>query len=565
MRFLTNALGSLLACALTFSACATGGTKPSPPPNAAGPASSGPTITLSIVGTNDLHGGISERDGRGGLALLGGYVKNLRAARAKDGGAVLLLDGGDMFQGTLESNVSEGASVVAAYNALGYTAAAVGNHEFDFGPAGPPATPRNASDDPNGALKARAAEAKFPFLAANLFERSRNAPVAWPNVRPTALVNAGSLRVGIIGVMTRGALTATISANVTHLTIAPLTETIRTHATALRAEGADVVVVASHAGGRCTEFERPEDLSSCGANDEIFVVARELPAGLVDAIVAGHTHAIIGHQVAGIPITEAWSNGRGFGRIDLQVDRASKKVVGKRSYRPVELVRAEYEGAPVLPDPAIERVLAPALDAVREIKSRPIGNVVVETPIRRQSPISPLGQLFTDAMLASTPGADVAINNSGGGLRADLPAGPLIYGNVYEVMPFDNLMVRIRLTGAQLRQVFANTIPRNRVIGFSGVRVSADCSSGTPAVTMTRPSGAPIRDEETVQVAVSNYLATGGDGILTPVMPPDGFPIDHSAPLLRDMFADYLASYKGPLREEWFLERGKALRESNCR
>ncbi len=64
--------------------------------------------TLSIVGTNDLHGGILPRDGRGGLALLGGYLKNLREARARDGGAVLLIDAGDMFQGTLESNVTKG-------------------------------------------------------------------------------------------------------------------------------------------------------------------------------------------------------------------------------------------------------------------------------------------------------------------------------------------------------------------------------------------------------------------------------------------------------------------------
>src|SRR5918996_29833 len=109
-------------------------------------------LTLSIVGTNDLHGGILPRDGRGGLALLSGYIKNLRAARARDGGAVLVIDGGDMFQGTLESNLAEGAPVVAAYNAIGYTAAAVGNHEFDFGPVGPPSVPTSATDDARGAL-----------------------------------------------------------------------------------------------------------------------------------------------------------------------------------------------------------------------------------------------------------------------------------------------------------------------------------------------------------------------------------------------------------------------------
>src|SRR5687768_348374 len=114
--------------------------------------------TISIVGTNDLHGGVLPVDGRGGLALLGGYVDNLRAARARDGGAVLLIDAGDMWQGTLESNTFEGASVVAAYNALGYTAAAIGNHEFDFGPVGPASIPSTPADDPRGALKARAAE-----------------------------------------------------------------------------------------------------------------------------------------------------------------------------------------------------------------------------------------------------------------------------------------------------------------------------------------------------------------------------------------------------------------------
>src|SRR5215216_3166437 len=92
-------------------------------------------ITLSIVGTSDLHGFVFANQGRGGLAVLGGYVRNLRAARAADGGAVLLIDAGDTYQGGIESNLSEGALVVDAYNALGYTAAAIGNHDFEFGAA----------------------------------------------------------------------------------------------------------------------------------------------------------------------------------------------------------------------------------------------------------------------------------------------------------------------------------------------------------------------------------------------------------------------------------------------
>src|SRR5512133_3283601 len=97
-------------------------------------------VTVSIIGTSDLHGRIAA------LPWFAGYLKNLRAARARDGGAVVLLDAGDMFQGTLESNLGEGAAVVEAYNALGYDAATLGNHEFDFGPVGPAPSPTKPGD-----------------------------------------------------------------------------------------------------------------------------------------------------------------------------------------------------------------------------------------------------------------------------------------------------------------------------------------------------------------------------------------------------------------------------------
>ena len=88
----------------------------------------------------------------------------------------MLVDAGDMFQGTLESNLGEGAAVVRAYNALGYDAAALGNHEFDFGPVGPAPAPRTPADDARGALKARAAEAKFPLLVANIADAASGEP-----------------------------------------------------------------------------------------------------------------------------------------------------------------------------------------------------------------------------------------------------------------------------------------------------------------------------------------------------------------------------------------------------
>jgi 5'-nucleotidase len=493
------------------------------------------TVTISIVGTNDLHGAVLGRGGRGGLSTFAGFVENLRAARARDGGAVLLLDAGDMFQGTLESNLNEGATVVAAYNALRYTAAAIGNHEFDFGPAGERATPVAADDDPRGALKARAREAQFPVLAANLIDRTTGRPVTWPNVQPSTIVDAAGIRVGLVGVTTAGTLKATIAANTIGLEIAPLAPTIVSEATHLRARGASVVVVVAHAGGSCTRFDTPTDISSCRTPSEIGEVVSRLPRGLVDAIVAGHTHAGMAHEIGGIPIIESFSSGRAFGRIDLTVTRDRPRVIGHRIFRPRNIcerddghgrcveegragaVRARYEDSDVRPSTSVEAALATAIAAARRVKERLIG-IDLTTSIRRAyGKESALGNLFATAMLEIVPGADVALTN-GGGLRADLPAGPLTWGSLYESMPFDNRVATLRLTGGELARVLAaNLNAPHGLLSVAGIRVDARCGGETLRVSLTRESGAPVRDDEELLVVTSDFLATGGDGAFASV------------------------------------------------
>ena len=534
------------------------------------------TVTLSIVGTNDLHGGIIQRRDRGGLALLGGYVGNLRAARARDGGGVLLLDAGDMFQGTLESNLNEGSAVVTAYNTLGYAAAAVGNHDFDYGPVGPAATPQSSGDDPRGALKARAVEAAFPFLAANLIDDGTGRPVDWPNVMPSTTVTVAGVRIGIIGVMTARALQGTIAANIGGLRIAPLAETIEAEAKRLRAGGAAIVVVTSHAGGRCTAFTAPTDLSSCEPGEEIMEVARDLPRGLVDVIVAGHAHSGMAHLVSGVAIIESYMGGRSFGRIDVVVDRATRQVLQRRVFPPRDLcarvdpgtvrcdpegsnvgrVRAEYEGAPVRPDPAVLNGILPAVQAAALQKKTLVG-VTLATPIRRNASggDSPLGNLIADLYLAAVPGADVSFNNTSGGLRSDLPAGPLTYGSVFEVMPFDNRLVSFHLTAGEIRTMLSTQLLRsNALIGLGGLRVRATCERGTLTVSLQRPNGTPIADHERLLVSTSDFLATGGDGILDPVTPKGGFTIVRDMGLVREALVEELRKKGGTLREEQLVD-----------
>src|SRR5262245_28490320 len=306
-------------------------------PTLAAPPDQPALVTLSLIGTSDLHGAAFPKDGIGGLPLLTGYVNNLRATRASDGGAVLLIDSGDTFQSTAESNLSEGALIVDAYNAMGYTAEAIGNHDFDFGSVDSP-TARELPGDLRGALKARAAQAKYPFLAANLIDDATGRPVEWPNVRPSVVVEAAGIKVGIVGVMTIDALRSTLAANVQGLRIAPLAPTIADHASKLRAAGADVVVVAAHAGGRCERFDQPTDLSSCDPEPEIFRVAHSLPSGLVDVILAGHTHGGLAHQVNGIGIVQRFSRGQWFGRVDFIVNRRTKRVERTQLFAPQSIV-----------------------------------------------------------------------------------------------------------------------------------------------------------------------------------------------------------------------------------
>jgi len=266
-------------------------------------------------------------DGNRGLALLGGYVENLRETRADDGGAVLLIDAGDMWQGTIESNLAEGAPMVAAFNAVAYDAAAIGNHEFDFGPAGEKATPANDLDDAQGALKRRATEANFPLLAANLIDKATGLPVNWPNVQPSVLIKRGGITIGIIGLMTEQALVTTIAINTRGLSLAPLAQK-------LRQAGADLVIVSAHAGSRCESFDDPLDLSSCDMSDEIMQLALELPPGLVDHMIGGHTHRGIAHEVNGIAITESFSRSRAFGRVDFVFDRADRSLTSHQIFQP---------------------------------------------------------------------------------------------------------------------------------------------------------------------------------------------------------------------------------------
>jgi 5'-nucleotidase len=525
-------LGTALACATP------GGSLPAAAPTPPPPA----PVRLTLAGTNDWHGWAQPHQHRapdgslvdeGGLSL---YASALNLLRAESGGRLLVLDAGDVFQGTMVSNLSEGAVMVDAFNALGMTAVAVGNHEFDYGPVGPAVVPSAPGDDPLGALKARVAQARFPFLAANVVDAATGAPPAW--LQGTALREIGGVKVGLIGLATPETPRATNPVNVAGLRFLPLAPAAKAAADRLRAQGAEVVVVLAHAGGHCENTQDPHDLSRCRPGEEIFAMLEQLPPGTVDAVVAGHTHRTVGHFVQGAPVIETSALGRSFGVISLELDSVTHRPFTGQTRIEAEIPLCErvvegtgrcdaaavatgkamvpgtFRNQPLRPDRAMQEQLAPATAAVAAAQSRSLGIQVPATLHRGGSGESALGSATADAV-RRMQAADISVLNSGG-LRADLTAGTLTYGHLYETFPFDNTVATLQLTAGEVRGLIEGLLAHGRTPQQSGLKLTvAVCPAGLRVQALTLENGAPLAEGHLYRVVVPDYLARGGDGLQT--------------------------------------------------
>lgn len=521
-------------------------------PSQSAPKSAAPEppkpFDISIIGTTDVHGRLNS------LPILSAYVN---ALRQKQPGRVVLIDSGDMFQGTLESNMNEGEAIIVAYNQIGYNAVAIGNHEFDFGAVGDDfSKPKAGAEKPDlrGALKARAAQAKgaFAFLAANIDELG-STPPAWPNTQPSTIVSLEhGLKVGIIGVTTIDTPTTTIAKNVQGISVHPLAKTIEKEAASLRSQGANLIVVAAHAGGNCTQFERPDDLSSCQPDDELFQVARALPPSTVDAIFGGHTHKGVAHRVAGLPLVQAYANGKAFSRIDFRWDPAEKRVLEARIHPPTEIKEgAVYEGKSIELAKPIGESIAPFLNQAQSKRSEEIGITLAEAFPTQYREEAPLGNWITSELLALDSKADAALMN-GGGIRTDLPAGPLHYGNLFEVLPFDNFVAKATMSGQNLADLFQKNLSgKHGILSVAGLRVVAACDKGTLSIRLFREGKAKkeIKSTERLSLITNDFLATHGDdgGAYENVQ------VEYDKPMLRDRIAAQMKKRGGSAKpSDWF-------------
>jgi 2',3'-cyclic-nucleotide 2'-phosphodiesterase (5'-nucleotidase family) len=449
--------------------------------NASRPPFPAGTRFLRIIGTNDFHGALEPRPDangvrRGGAAYVAAAIDRARSECAPRC-QTLLLDGGDMFQGTPASNLAFGRPVVDYYNRMGYAAAALGNHEFDWG---------------TDTLRARMRQAKYGIFGANVrYTDGRDVP--W--IRNDTIVTRGATKIGIIGFSTVSTPTTTRAGNVVGLRFddpAPIVDSI---GPVLRKRGANYIVVIAHAGAFCGN----DGATKC--NGEIVDFARKLTTK-VDAIVSGHSHSLINTDINGIPVVQARSMGRAIDVLDIPLGNSGLQI--RHEVREISVDTLQ-------PIAAIDSIVRVAVARVAPLVGRHIATIPVR--LARQGPQYPLGNLIADAQRWAGKG-DVAIMNNGG-IRTELRAGDATYGSLFEIQPFGNTLYSLTMTGAQLRGLLEAVLGKNSVDDHvSGLTIKFDPSKpkGSRLVSATMADGTPLSDTKTYNVIVNDFLATGGEG-----------------------------------------------------
>src|SRR5216117_2010550 len=434
---------------------------------------------LRVLAINDFHGALEPQvwpwsGGRavGGAAALKSWLDSLTRTC---GCATIRLDAGDEMQGTLISNYSFGRPAIAAMNAFGIDAAAIGNHEFDW------------SVD---TLRARMAGAHYRFLAANISDSATTVMPAW--AEPWTVIERGRVRVAVIGLALPETPVNTAPRNVRGLAFGDGAAAVRRVLPRARA-GADNVIVVAHEGAFC----------DAACHGEIVDLARGLDSGSVDLIVSGHTHSLVNTVVNGIPIVQARSSGAGIAVVDFVRVRGTGGEV--RAH--IETPYADQ----VQPDAALADTLRPYQRAIEAVTSRSVAHSKIE--LRRVGEEYGLGRLIADAQ-RNVAKADVAIVNNGG-IRADLPAGTVTYGDLYAVQPFQNRLVRLFARGEVLKQALEHVVAGDRADAHvSGLEVWYDPREpvGHRVAKVRLANGRGIDGGRTYSVAMSDFLAAGGSG-----------------------------------------------------
>ncbi len=553
------------------------------------------TGDIVIVATTDFHASIDQAES---------FSSVIFSLREKFTDRMIHLDGGDLFQGSLEGNLSKGRAMITLYNLLKVDAVAVGNHELDYGPNVEGRVVVKSGEDPIGAFRARTQESQFKWLSVNFIYDSPSKNNFYKNALdqktifpPHAVFQKAGNKVCVIGATTPTTPQITRPFFVKGTRFEPLKPTVEAQAKFLREkEKCDFVILTAHAGLLCDKIKPGEFAGACtagmragGASDnarcvgdkvgrksdtiqcqnkgskaEILKLLEELPPKTLDAVVAGHTHEQAQEIIHGTPVIEAGSYAKVVGVLHLF--KSNKKFY----FEPFVEIPAHADS------PSVTKAMYPFREKAAKIKEKIVGVALEELP-KKHYEESAFGNFLADAIfwvVKKHYKVDACLLNAGG-IRAGLPSGPIHYGNLYKTLPFDNTLAVVKLTGFQLKDVLRiassgmHGLPAISGLTFKrydivvGKEGSWDRDLNQDGIKDTwerdllfdfqDSSGKAIEDKKIYKLALPDFLVEGGDhqGVVINKIPKLQIQY-HEGIWLRDLVVEYLKSHPKINPQEFF-------------
>lgn len=446
------------------------------------------TTKITILQLNDVYQ-VSpvDRGKRGGLARVGALQKKIREQSPN----TLFLLSGDFISPSVASRLFKGKQMIAALNATGLDIATLGNHEFDFGP---------------DVLRERMKESRFAYTIANVVDRKTGRPFG--DASRYLIREIGGVRVAVFGLLL--AETASVSAPGPGVRFDDPIAVGKRLSRELRRLGADVIVALTHLPMR---------------DDKQLALEAD-----VDLIVGGHEHEVLEAFAGRTLITKMGSDARNLGRIDLNITRItsagrSRDRARQRSRARFKLESADFQTIPVTDAVADDPEVAAVIGEYEKQLNASLGEVIGKTSVAldaRAATIrfgeSNLGNFLAD-VYRQTVGADCALLNSGG-IRSDTTYGPgdLTKKDVLSILPFENTLVKVRVTGAHIKRLLEHGVSvagqeDGRFPQVSGLSFTYDARLPVGSrVTSAAVAGQPIDLNKSYTLAVNAYLLGGGDG-----------------------------------------------------
>lgn len=550
-------------------------------------------VTVTILHTNDFHSqleplSVPGEPEQGGAARMMTLVEGIRAE--KGSGNVLLLSGGDNFQGTMFYNTWKGSAEIMVMNHLRYDAATLGNHEFDMGAV-----------ELGRALRGQPVEiagntydterARFIMLGTNV-DISRE-PALKEMVTKRAILHKGGNVYGLLGVVTE--TVPSISSPGKNIKMLDYASSVQNQVDALKEAGVNKIILMSHVG----------------YHEDVAVVPR---LSGVDVIISGHDHAVLGDKAAiaamGLPkqaakvqgpyptvvkdkdgnnvlVVSAMEKGRWLGQVEVTFDENG--LIGRSDWKanPIFIRGCDYDQnghadcskETVKPEPDLAEKIAKYKKPIDAFANEVLGTATVDFGTRNDDPavMPPFAQVEAAIMLdyaKQSDGAHVAVVNAGG-VRNPLAKGEVTYGDVNTTLPFENTLAVVDVTGSELLEALDNgmTAAGGKSTGsvphVAGITLhycmKQPCINALRqpegVVTEITIDGKPLDMSAHYRVATNNYMASGGDfydAFKRACERPQGYCRD-SGTLVKDVVADWLRVHKvvSPVAENRIAVDGK--------